>query len=187
MRYACAHAKSEESAYTATATTRICPRSVKSMPTPGTTFVLESRSANWSWPRARRAAMSWSFETPAGSCLPMTPSKMTFIALPAIFGPMTDSATEIEPSTTTSRRVPRSGRSRATSLRSVPLKSFDRSTGTERPMNPPPPIGRRLAKPAAPPAPPGRMPAPPCGRSIMPRPPRRAATRRSRGTRGWFP
>src|SRR2546430_12385142 len=69
---------------------------------------------------------------------------------------MTESATETPPSTTTISSVARSGRRRATSFRSVPLKSFERSTGTERPMNPPPPIGRRLAKPAAPPAPPGR-------------------------------
>ena len=144
------------------------------MPTPGTAFVFASMSAYPPWPRDRSSATTCSFGTPAGRDLPMTPSKMTFIALPVIRGPTTFSATLIEPSATTTRIVMRSGRRRARSLRSVPRKSFERSTGADSPMNGLPPrcaIG-------------GRPPAPrPCGRPIiiMPRPPR-AVTRRSRGT-----
>ena len=66
----------------------------------------------------------------------MMPSKITFVAFPMIFGPITLRITLPIPTATTTAIVIRSGRSRPRSFRSVPRKSFERSTGVLMPMNP---------------------------------------------------
>ena len=61
----------------------------KSMPVPGTSSIREIMSAKLSWPCARSPSTNWSLLTPAGSCLPTTPPKMTSMAWPSTFGAMT--------------------------------------------------------------------------------------------------
>jgi hypothetical protein len=62
---------------------------------------------------------------------------MTFVALPSTFGPLTASATEAMPSSTTATSFHRSGRSTPSSRRPDSLKFSDFSPG----MPMPPPIG----------------------------------------------
>src|SRR5947207_523859 len=61
------------------------PSAVKSIPTPGVTFIPETIWAICPLPLAWSSAMTCSLVRPAGSILPTTPSKMTLVALPMIF------------------------------------------------------------------------------------------------------
>ena len=63
----------------------------------------------------------------------MTPAKITSVARPRIIGPITFSATEITPSTSTATTPKRSGRSRPTSRRADGPKSIAFSTGCPAP------------------------------------------------------
>ena len=86
------------------------------------------------------------------------PSNKMLVAVPRIFGPVTMNATETTPSPTAVTSLIRSGRSRASSLRSVPRRSLLRSTGIPVPgpigplaiarMRPPPPITPPPPRPA---------------------------------------
>ena len=157
--------KAAPSRYTRAARARIRPSCVMSTPVPGVMFMPEIMSASWPWPCARSSATACSLVTPAGSCLPTTPSNRTLVAAPRIFGPVTRSATEVTPKTSTITSRTRSGRSRASSRRTVPRRSLLRSGGCPGPGRPIP--AARIM--------------PPPGRPIMPPPPRRAGTRRSPG------
>ena len=90
------------------------------MPTPGTAFIPESRSAKLFCPLARNMAMTWSRVAPGGrfgilpSWAPMKPSKMMFVARPRIFGPITDSVMLAIDSRNTAITLPRCGASRPT-------------------------------------------------------------------------
>ena len=115
------------------------------MPAPGTTlFIAASMSAWFVWPAARRVASACWTVTPAGICLPTTPSKMTFVALPRILGPRIAKKTLTTARTRTNRTIMRSGRSSRRSRRNEPLKSFDLAAGAcGPPIMPGPPMGRR--------------------------------------------
>ena len=84
----------------------------KSMPTPGTTSILESMSAKLSWPWARRPSTNCSLVPPAGSCLPTTPPKITSIAWPRIRGATTLRTTATVTIASTAMMPARSGFSR---------------------------------------------------------------------------
>src|SRR6187551_3553401 len=101
----------------------------KSMPCPGMTVMPDSRSANLSSPRARAASMACCWVMPAGSCPPMTPAKMRFVACPRIFGPMTlnDTLPSVRRSTANAGIL--SGPSRRSSRLAEGQKSIDFSTG----------------------------------------------------------
>src|SRR3954470_23810586 len=93
------------------------PRAPKSMPWPGTTWLLVITLATLPCPAARAAAAACSVLSPAGSCRPRTPAKMMSVARPRIFGPATDRLTLVIASRTTPAIMPRSGARRPTSRR----------------------------------------------------------------------
>ena len=62
--------------------------------------------------------MTCSLVIPAGSWRPITPLKMTSVALPRIFGPTTEATTATVPMATTTANNIRSGRSMPISRRS---------------------------------------------------------------------
>ena len=67
----------------------------KSMPVPGTSSIRETMSAKLFCPCARSPSTNWSLLTPAGSCLPTTPPKITSMAWPSTLGAMTLRITEM--------------------------------------------------------------------------------------------
>src|SRR3954470_4431051 len=93
------------------------PRAPKSMPWPGTTWLLVITLATLPCPAARAAAAACSVLSPAGSCRPRTPAKMRSVARPRIFGPATDRLTLVIASRTTPAIMPRSGARRPSSRR----------------------------------------------------------------------
>src|SRR3954452_1377380 len=93
------------------------PRAPKSMPCPGTTWLLVITLATLPCPEARAAAAACSVVSPAGSCRPRTPAKIRSVARPRIFGPATDRLTLVIASRTTPAIMPRSGARRPSSRR----------------------------------------------------------------------
>ncbi len=172
--------------------------------------MLESMSASWFWPWARSPATACSGVTSGGRFLLIRPWKMSLVALPRIFGPMTANDTLTTARTITKAMSGASGRRRPTRRRKDCRKFFGFAAGMPIPMpimpgprrGPPPagpaPPGRPGMPAAAPPGrpagvPPGPAGAPPVGwsmpgRPLMPPPPRpTAASTRSRDTSHWPP
>ena len=85
---ACSQISSAAIRYRPSASSSVRPTAAKSTPTPGTTFIRDSRSANVLSPRARAAATACSFVMPAGSCRPITPLNNRSVAWPRMRGPI---------------------------------------------------------------------------------------------------
>ena len=79
------------------------------MPWPGTMFSRWTMSANVPWPWARSASTTCSLVAPAGRFLPMTPVKITSVALPRIRGPSTFITMPVIASRITPTKIIRSG------------------------------------------------------------------------------
>src|SRR3954468_1644275 len=105
------------------------PRAPKTMPCPGTTWLLVITLATLSFPAARAAAAACSVVSPAGSCRPRTPAKMRSVARPRIFGPATDRPTLVMASRTTPAIMPRSGARRPSSRRAGGQKGMAFAAG----------------------------------------------------------
>ena len=127
--------------YSTATKARTWAKAAKSMPWPGTTFVmLASMSATLPWPDARRAATACSWVMPAGICLPTTPSKMMFVAFPRILGETIANRTLTTAKTMTRATSQRSGRSSPSRRPNDCRKFFDFAAGiAAKPIGPPPP------------------------------------------------
>jgi hypothetical protein len=118
---------------------------------------------------------------PGVSCWPITPAKMTSVAWPRIFGPITESPTLMTPRATTSTTSARSGASMPISRRADGPKSIDFSAGIPADAHAGPPRRAvdisRAARPVS-------SPPPPAGAGVgvgldlvIPLPPRRSLLR----------